>query len=393
MVFSGGLQYELDSACPPVTSVQKSCRGTEMVHLCQWHLLVTGHRLVWRVVRVESSLVEVVSVSIERVDMASIQGSFTVHHREQHSQEKELCSKLAQPGPHYFFFLSLLKRLINSRVSEMQVMKEGFFKKRSSFRFLCSLSHVRSWRFLQWALEETWSPNICGVISILFSSLSVFTLTPNSDCIRQSREKAREAEEGERMRARKTTQRCAGGGEMRKRRAGQTRERGKTVSVSKVSAPYTHVQARKRPSRRGSTLQAISTLHEWGCVCECVCKKQRAALLPLKGQADRKAVFAYPTPTSACGLCMRRGLAGNIISRFPFPLSMHVKMLYQIILKHCGYAFCFYAPPPPSYVFPSFINPLNIVCLFFFSLFLEQLYIKAMPQCVIPCASLQSWTQ
>jgi len=36
------------------------------------HLLVTGHRLVWRVVRVESSLVEVVSVSIERVDMASI---------------------------------------------------------------------------------------------------------------------------------------------------------------------------------------------------------------------------------------------------------------------------------------------------------------------------------
>lgn len=44
------------------------------------HLLVTGHGLVGRVVRVESSLVEVVSVPIERSDMASIESSFTVHH-------------------------------------------------------------------------------------------------------------------------------------------------------------------------------------------------------------------------------------------------------------------------------------------------------------------------
>lgn len=42
-------------------------------------------------VRVESSLVEVVSVSIERVDMASIESPFTVNNREEHSQEKDLC--------------------------------------------------------------------------------------------------------------------------------------------------------------------------------------------------------------------------------------------------------------------------------------------------------------
>lgn len=45
------------------------------------HLLVAGHGLVWCMVRVESSLVQVVSVSIERADMASIESSFTVHHR------------------------------------------------------------------------------------------------------------------------------------------------------------------------------------------------------------------------------------------------------------------------------------------------------------------------
>lgn len=49
------------------------------------HLLVASHGFVWHVVRVESSLVQVVSVSIKRVDMASIESSFTVHHREQHS--------------------------------------------------------------------------------------------------------------------------------------------------------------------------------------------------------------------------------------------------------------------------------------------------------------------
>lgn len=76
-------------------------------------------------VRVESSLVEVVSVSKERVYRASIQSPFTVHHREQHSQEKALCRKLAQLGPHCFhFFLSVLESLIISRVSQMSVPGE-----------------------------------------------------------------------------------------------------------------------------------------------------------------------------------------------------------------------------------------------------------------------------
>lgn len=67
------------------------------------HLLVTGHGLV--LVRVESGLVEVVSVSIERVDMTSIESSFAVHHREQHSKGKKLCNKLTRLGLHFLIFL------------------------------------------------------------------------------------------------------------------------------------------------------------------------------------------------------------------------------------------------------------------------------------------------
>lgn len=79
------------------------------------YLLVTGHGLVWHVVRVESSLEQVVSVSIEGVDMASIESPFAVHHREQRSEEIGPHHQVTQLGPHCVFStasLETLERLI-----------------------------------------------------------------------------------------------------------------------------------------------------------------------------------------------------------------------------------------------------------------------------------------
>lgn len=43
---------------------------------------MSGHRLVWDVLRVESSLEHVVSVAIKRIGMTSVESSFAVHRQD-----------------------------------------------------------------------------------------------------------------------------------------------------------------------------------------------------------------------------------------------------------------------------------------------------------------------
>lgn len=63
--------------------------------------------------RVDSSLVQVVSAPIERVGMTPIESSFAVRHGQQRSEEKQLCSQFTKVGPHCYFlpplFLNLSK--------------------------------------------------------------------------------------------------------------------------------------------------------------------------------------------------------------------------------------------------------------------------------------------
>lgn len=53
--------------------------------------------------RVDSSLVQVVSAPIERVGMTPIESSFAVRRGQQRSEEKQLCSQFTKVGPHCYF--------------------------------------------------------------------------------------------------------------------------------------------------------------------------------------------------------------------------------------------------------------------------------------------------
>lgn len=84
-------------AIRPSAAPEKQIKHAARVNTCHIktqtckadHLLVASHGFVWCVVRVDSSLVHVVSVSIERADMAPIESPFTVPHRQQRSHEQQ----------------------------------------------------------------------------------------------------------------------------------------------------------------------------------------------------------------------------------------------------------------------------------------------------------------
>lgn len=148
-----------------------------------------------------------------------------------------------------------------------------------------------------------------------------------------------------------------------------------------------------------------------------MCKKQRAVRLPLKGQADRPTVFAYPTPTPGWLLCTKGVIWQLFPSFFLFLLHTHIykqtntpsqirskeeKKLSYLILLYLRSSSSL--SPISSYLTSCLFNPLTILFLYRLLLCLHllwgQLYNKALPQCAVPCAwrlrpakTLKIWTQ